>query len=37
MQKHYTFAMQALSEISVEKDKKSDLVQLADSLMVRIS
>jgi hypothetical protein len=29
--------MQALSEISVEKDKKSDLVQLADSLMVRIS
>lgn len=37
MQKHYSQAMKALAEISVDEDRKSDLIQLADSLMVRIS
>jgi len=29
--------MKAIAEISVDEDRKSDLIQLADSLMVRIS
>ena len=37
MQKNYNQAMKELNEISVDEDRKSDLIQLADSLMVRIS
>lgn len=37
MQEHYTFAMNALSQIQLPEENKKPLVALADYLMVRIS
>lgn len=37
MQEHYTFAMNALSQIQLSEENKKPLVALADYLMVRIS